>query len=96
MTAFEDKNLVFFDLETTGLYHTDPDILQISAIRGDCGDSFDKFVDPNRKKRTDPRSKSSQFIFYVISDTICFVNIYHKTNKTSNLKNLKFYLWNFQ
>ena len=54
MTAFEDKNLVFFDLETTGLYHTDPDILQISAIRGDCGDSFDKFVDPNRKKRTDP------------------------------------------
>ena len=93
MTAFEDKNLVFFDLETTGLYHTDPDILQISAIRGDCGDSFDKFVDPNRKKRTDPRSKSSQFIFYVISDTICFVNTYHKT---SNLKNLKLYIWNFQ
>ena len=91
MTAFEDKNLVFFDLETTGLYHTDPDILQISAIRGDCGDSFDKFVDPNRKKRTDPRSKSSQFIFYVISETF----FYH-IHKTSNLKNLKFYLWNFQ
>ena len=74
MTAFEDKNLVFFDLETTGLYHTDPDILQISAIRGDCGDSFDKFVDPNRKKRTDPRSESSQFIVYVISDSFCFLN----------------------
>ena len=51
--AIETKTLVFFDLETTGLYHTNPDILQISAVRLDCCDSFDKYLLPMRKKQID-------------------------------------------
>ena len=41
--------LVYFDLETTGLIETDPDILQIGAITADCSDSFDKFIHPVNK-----------------------------------------------
>ena len=44
--------LVYFDLETTGLIATDPDILQIGAITSDCSDSFDKFIKPEIRETT--------------------------------------------
>ena len=44
--------LVYFDLETTGLIATDPDILQIGAITSDCSDSFDKFIKPETRETT--------------------------------------------
>jgi DNA polymerase III epsilon subunit-like protein len=39
-------NLVFFDLETTGLVR--PDILQVGAVNWDASDSFDDFARPGK------------------------------------------------
>ena len=56
--------LVYFDLETTGLIDLfDPDILQIGAITADCSDSFDKFIHPVNKS-TNSQSEAVNNIKY--------------------------------
>ena len=49
MNDLPDSVYVYFDLETTGLYHTNPEILQIAAITSNCSDSFDKYLKPLEK-----------------------------------------------
>ena len=41
-------NIVYFDLESTGLLKTNPDITQIGAITSNCEESFDKYLIPNK------------------------------------------------
>ena len=98
LETLQPKNVVFFDLETTGLYHTDPDILQISAILGDSSDSFDKFLLPTKKGRTDPDAEKVNRLRYNSSDSMLW-KIVDENNKRKcqaeqpNQALTKFVLW---
>ena len=98
LETLQPKNVVFFDLETTGLYHTDPDILQISAIVGDSSDSFDKFLLPIKKGRTDPDAEKVNRLRYNSSDSLLW-KIVDENNKRKcqaeqpNQALTKFVLW---
>jgi DNA polymerase III alpha subunit (gram-positive type) len=59
----EDSKYVFFDLETAGLLHLDPDILQIGAITANCSDSFDKFLKPTRTITNKNYEKTNNLIY---------------------------------
>ena len=63
MNYYPDASFVFFDLETTGLLNTDPDILQIGAITANLTDSFDKYLKPLKKPTTKDTTASNRPVY---------------------------------
>lgn len=63
MNYYPDASFVFFDLETTGLLNTDPDILQIGAITANLTDSFDKYLKPLKKPTTKESTAANRLVY---------------------------------
>ena len=77
MNYYPDTSFVFFDLETTGLLSTDPDIIQIGAITANLTDSFDKYLKPLKK----PTTKESTAANHLTYENGSLYKIYSKDKK---------------
>lgn len=62
-TTLCELPFVFFDLETTGLYNSDPDILQIGGVTSDCIDSFDTYLEPPTKVPNASATKANHLCY---------------------------------
>lgn len=61
MNELDYKNLIFFDLETSGLDFNKHEIIQISAIDAATGDTFNELVDFDIERATEEALEGNHF-----------------------------------